>query len=365
MASWIPIPAESDFSLDNLPFGIFSRRCENKPNPRPGVAIGDHVIDLGALSAVEIFQELAGVGAIATAVFSRPTLNAFAELGKESHHKVRIALRSMLVAEPAEDYAFLRNTPELREQAVVHRDDVVMHLPMDIGDYTDFYAGVHHASNVGSLFRDPKNPLPANYATLPIAYHGRASSVVVSESPVQRPCGQILVPPAAGGDAQVVVGPCRKLDFELELGCFICKPNDIGTPIKTGDAYSHIFGFVLLNDWSARDIQSYEYVPLGPFSGKNFTTSISPWVVLAEALDPFYAPIRVPPKKTFSYLEGAPNTIFDLNLEVDVQCKSYMDSSFPSSHLTERVSNEQYLARPRPISQKSARTTSCGRFHKW
>lgn len=319
MASWIPVSPESDFSLDNLPFGIFSSSLKNKPHPRPGVAIGDYIIDLLELSSLRQFQDATGLGPGAVPVFQCRTLNIFASLGREKHSTVRAALKRILAKETTGPDAFLRDFPELQSTIVVHKDNVVMHLPMKIGDYTDFYAGVHHATNVGSLFRDPKNPLPANYGTLPIAYHGRASSVVVSGSTVRRPVGQILVPQPDGGAPTVEVRPSLKLDFELELGCFISQPNNIGEPISVTDAKDHIFGYVLLNDWSARDIQSYEYVPLGPFSGKNFTTSISPWVVLAEALEPFQKPISIQPKQTFAYLEGAPRTMFDLNLEVDLQ----------------------------------------------
>jgi fumarylacetoacetase len=180
----------------------------------------------------------------------------------------------------------LKEKKTLQDQVLYHLSEVTTHLPMKIGDYTDFYAGLNHAFNVGVLFRGPDNALQPNYKHLPVGYHGRASSVVVSGTPIRRPNGQILVDPAKTPKVPAF-SPCEKLDFELELGAFICKSNKMGDPVSIDKAEEHIFGYVLMNDWSARDIQAWEYVPLGPFNSKNFGTTISPWVVLADALEPF------------------------------------------------------------------------------
>ncbi|KAK3492644.1 uncharacterized protein B0T23DRAFT_380147 [Neurospora hispaniola] len=193
-----------------------------------------------------------------------------------------------------------------------------MHLPMVIGDYTDFYAGYHHAYAVGVMFRGPENALQPNYTHLPVGYHGRASSIVVSGTPVRRPVGQILQDPKAD-PKRPTVAPTQRLDIELELGCFISKSNPLGQPVGIDEAEEHVFGYVLLNDWSARDIQAWEYVPLGPFNGKNFATTISPWVVLADALEPFRTKGIENPTPVQEYLkEKKEATVYDIHLEVDL-----------------------------------------------
>jgi len=218
-------------------------------------------------------------------VFSVPTLNEFAALGRPVHSRVRTYLKAIF----AEDTPYpqvLRDNDLLKSSALFALETVTMHLPMEIGDYTDFFAGVNHAFTVGSLFRGPQNALQPNYKHLPVAYHSRASSVFVSGTLVHRPWGQILTDPTA--DPKVPsLRPCQRLDIELELGAFICKANEPGHPVPVNEAEQNIFGYVLMNDWSARDLQTWEYVPLGPFNAKNFATTISPWVVLPDALAPF------------------------------------------------------------------------------
>ncbi|OAA59894.1 fumarylacetoacetate hydrolase family protein [Niveomyces insectorum RCEF 264] len=312
MDSWIDIRPDSDFSLANLPFGIVTTPADDQPHA--AVAIGDYIVDLKVLATQEgfgvVFPPLLGHADI----FSQSTLNAFAELGRSVHREVRTALQGLLRTDPVTAHpAFLRDNVELRAAAVLPQRSVKLHLPMAIGDYTDFYAGVHHAHTVGTLFRGADRALMPNYATVPVGYHGRASSVVVSGTPVRRPWGQLAL------DSTVVTAPSRRLDMELELGCFVARPNTLGTAVPVDAAANHIFGYVLLNDWSARDIQSYEYVPLGPFNGKNFCTTISPWVVLADALAPFRVPALPPSAPLQPYLreaEGA--TVFDLTLSVDL-----------------------------------------------
>ncbi|KAK8001207.1 hypothetical protein PG991_013429 [Apiospora marii] len=315
-SSWVPnVTPETPFSLANIPFGVISTKDD--PTPRPAVAIGTHALDLkalnGGISLGEIVPELKGQ----EHVFQQTTLNAFAALGRPVHQQVRKALRDLLTAGSSQA-AKLQENEELKQKALIPLSQVEMHMPMAIGDYTDFYAGYHHAYAVGAMFRGPAAALQPNYTHLPVGYHGRASSIVVSGTPVRRPWGQILLDPAAE-PKQPTTAPCRRLDFELELGCFISKENEQGTPVAIGEAEDHIFGYVLLNDWSARDIQSWEYVPLGPFNSKNFASTISPWVVLADALEPFRAKGIENSTPVQDYMkESKAETAIDISLEVDI-----------------------------------------------
>ena len=262
----------ADFPIQNLPVGVFSPAGD--PQPRGGVAIGDEVLDLAAAVRAGLF---AGEAARAAELAGQRSLNAFMALGAGPRATLRARL-SGLLADGAPERAAL--------EPLLHRAvDCTMHLPAAIGDYTDFYAGIHHALNVGRQFR-PDNPLLPNYKYVPIGYHGRSSSIGVSGSTVRRPSGQRK--PAT--ETVPTFGPCRNLDFELELGVWIGPGNPLGSPIAIADAASHIAGFCLLNDWSARDIQGWEYQPLGPFLAKSFATTISPWVVTPEALAPFRIP---------------------------------------------------------------------------
>lgn len=313
--SWLPIPLNSHFSLSNIPFGIITSR-NSQVEKRPAVAVGDHVLDLKAFSLANGFSTLPSLKDNLQ-VFSQPTLNAFAALGRPIHREVRAYLKEVF-SEATKFPEVLKENAALREAALLPKHDTKMHLPMQIGDYTDFFAGINHAFNVGTMFRGPANALQPNYTHLPVGYHGRASSVVVSGTPIRRPNGQMLLDPTA--DPKIPsFGPCRRLDIELELGCFLCTPNRMGEPIRISNAESHIFGFVLMNDWSARDIQTWEYVPLGPFNAKNFATSISPWIVLADALIPFKANKLKNESEVLPYLrEESEDTVFDIKLEVDL-----------------------------------------------
>lgn len=265
--------ADGDFPIQNLPFCVFSRAGEPA---RIGVAIGDALVDLAALHAHGLLDGLAAAEACAA-----PTLNALLALGRAPARTLRVRLSDLLRADAPEDDARDRVAAALVPQA-----DVAFHLPADIGDYTDFYASVHHATNVGRLFR-PDNPLLPNYKWVPIGYHGRASSVVVSGTPVHRPSGQRKGP----HDEVPSVGPSRSLDYELEVAAWVGTGNALGTTIPLADADAHLFGLSLLNDWSARDLQAWEYQPLGPFLAKNFASSVSPFVVTLDALEPFRAPL--------------------------------------------------------------------------
>jgi len=279
LRSWVESAnaAGADFPIQNLPFAVFRRTGTQEPC-RGGVAIGDQVLDLGALHALAPFT---GVAAAALGACAAPALNAFMAQGPPAVSALRAALSAALRADAA-------LAPRLRS-VLIPQAQAQYQLPATIGDFTDFYASIHHATAVGRLFR-PDNPLLPNYKWVPIAYHGRASSVRVSGFDFPRPRGQ-LMPPGASAPQ---LGPSRRLDYELELGIFVGRGNELGTPIPLAQAESHVFGLCLLNDWSARDIQAWEYQPLGPFLAKNFATSISPWVVTLEALAPFRVPFTRP-----------------------------------------------------------------------
>lgn len=301
MKSFVEYSQESHFPIQNLPYGIFS--TSDNPKRRVGCAIGDYVLDLARL--VER-------GKLTGDYFDQSSLNAFMAVGKKEWQRVREALQSLLHIDNPE----LRDDASLRAEVLIKQSDVTMHLPAEIGDYTDFYSSRQHATNVGSMFRDPANALLPNWLHLPVGYHGRASSVVVSGTPLKRPNGQTR----ANDATMPAFGPCRLLDFELEMGFFIGPGNALGEPVSAANAPDHIFGLVLVNDWSARDIQKWEYVPLGPFLAKNLATSISPWVVPLAALEPFKieGPAQTDPKP-LPYLQYAGNWTYDIDLEVALQ----------------------------------------------
>lgn len=312
--SWLPIPSNSHFSLANIPFGVISTRKNEWP--RPAVAIGTRVLDLAAFTAGGGFLGSPELDEHERVFTQNGNLNAFAALGRPLHRKFREYLQDIF-SEDTEYPDILKEKPDFQEECLIDttKEKVKMHLPMKIGDYTDFYAGKHHAEKVGTMFRGAANALQPNYHHLPVAYHGRASSVVVSGTDIRRPLGQILL----GKEPKPVFAASRKVDIELELGCFLCKGNEMGEPIPISKAEESIFGYVLLNDWSARDIQAWEYVPLGPFNGKNFGTTISPWVVLADALEPFMTTGIENETEILDYLkEPKKENICDIKLEVDI-----------------------------------------------
>jgi len=260
LKSWVESANDpkSDFPIQNLPYGVFRRKGSDEP-PRGGVAIGDQILDLAAVG-----------------LKTGPNLNKLAAAGRKTWRELRNVL-SRALSEPKQAKRFAKYLVPMKKAELF--------LPVAIGDYTDFYTGIHHAQAIGRMFR-PDNPLLPNYKWVPIGYHGRASSVVVSGTPVQRPNGQTKAPEAAAP----VFGPCRRLDYEVELGFVIGPGNRLGKSIPIGRALDHVFGVVLLNDWSARDVQAWEYQPLGPFLAKSFATTISPWIVTLEALEPFRCP---------------------------------------------------------------------------
>lgn len=305
LRSFVPVPPQSHFPLQNLPYGVCRRpggeRCI-------AAAIGEYIIDLTALEALGLLDVPALNG---RRVFDTGTLNAFMAQGRTVWNEVRQRLQQLLDAEEP----ILRDNAEMLARVLVPMAEVEMLLPAEIGDYTDFYSSREHASNVGTMFRGPDKALQPNWLHLPVAYHGRSSSIIVSGNDVRRPYGQSKPDDASSP----IYGPSRALDFELEMAAFIGPGNALGQPIPIAQAEEHLFGMVILNDWSARDIQSWEYVPLGPFLGKNFATSISPWVVTMEALSPFRvaAPPQDPPP--LPYLREPTRTTYDIHLEVLLQ----------------------------------------------
>jgi len=338
LRSFIDVPRDSDFPLENLPFGVFK---PGQGSARIGVALGDLVVDLSVLEEAGHFKgPQFGDGSL----FSEDALNKFLALGRPAWTKVRQILQHLLAA----DTSTLRDDADLRRRVFHAQKDVVMQLPARIGDYTDFYSSYHHAHNVGTMLRGPENALMPNWKWLPVAYHGRASSIVVSGTEVRRPCGQTKAPNAETPS----YGPSRSFDFELETAFFIGPGNSLGDPISIDQAGDHIFGLVLMNDWSARDIQAWEYQPLGPFLAKNFCTSISPWVVTLDALAPFRRPLPAQDPAPLPYLKAANDFTFDIELEAWLQT-----ATTPSGH---RVTRTNFQNLYWSISQQLAHHTVNG-----
>lgn len=311
MKSFIDVAPDSHFPIQNLPFGIF-RPAQGQA--RVGVAIGDFVLDLSVLEELGHFRSPEFQG---RTVFSEDALNAFLALGRPAWRKVRETIQHLL----ASDTVTLRDDTTLRARTLHSRKDVTMQLPARIADYTDFYSSYHHAHNVGTMLRGPENALMPNWKWLPVAYHGRASSIVVSGTDVRRPHGQTKPPTAE----TPTFGPSRSFDYELETAFLIGPGNALGTAIPIDQATDHIFGLVLMNDWSARDVQAWEYQPLGPFLAKNFCTSISPWVVTLDALEPFRKPLPDQDPEPLSYLRAENDSTYDIQLEAHLQTPG-MDS---------------------------------------
>ncbi|MGQ0826816.1 MAG: fumarylacetoacetase [Bacteroidota bacterium] len=304
LKSWINIPANSDFPIQNLPFGIFKTQSSS---PRIGIAIGEQVLDLAILNKLGFLDSLK----IDNAIFTNQYLNDFIALGKQTTRALRDRVSHLLNATTPD----LRDNKEARSKVLHYMQHVQMLMPVRVGDYTDFYSSIDHATNVGMMFRDPANALLPNWKHLPVGYHGRASSIVISGTDFHRPKGQTKPvesePP--------VFGPTKLLDFELEVAFIVGKQTQLGESISTADADDHIFGLTLFNDWSARDIQTWEYVPLGPFLAKNFASTISPWVVTLDALEPFRTPGYKQEPKVLSYLEYKGDKNIDIKLDVLIQ----------------------------------------------
>ncbi len=307
MASWLDIPEDSDFSMHNIPYGIGS---VGSGRPFACTRIGDHVLNLNGLASKGFFKGLLE----AINVFDQPVLNDFIRLGKQVTNEVRLVLQKSL----SDEDSTLRQLPSLFHPS----SEMVMHLPVHIGDYTDFYSSIEHATNVGKMFRDAENALLPNWRHLPVGYHGRSSSIVISGTPIHRPWGQMKP-----NDAEApVFGPTQRLDFELEVGFVVGKDTYLGSSVSTDNAEDYIFGLVLFNDWSARDIQQWEYVPLGPFLAKNFASSLSPWIVTLEALDGFRVAGPEQHPQVLPHLRYSGMKNYDVSLEVTIKPTGFDES---------------------------------------
>ena len=304
LQSWVEVPENSDFPIQNLPFGIFKT---THLTPRAGVAIGNQIVDLDYLYCNGFFKSLN----LPEGIFNQKMLNDFIAIGKEKTRAVRERISALLQHDNAE----LRDNKTARKEALILMGDAEMLLPVRIGDYTDFYSSEQHAYNVGCLFRDPSNALLPNWKHIPVGYHGRASSIVVSGTTIHRPKGQ-----QKPNDVEVpVFGPSKLMDFELEMAFVVGKSTELGESITTEEAEDHIFGVCIFNDWSARDIQGWEYVPLGPFLGKSFASSASPWIVTLDALEPFKVAGSPQDPKVLPYLEFSGDKNYDIDLEVYIR----------------------------------------------
>ena len=299
--SWIPVPENSDFPIQNIPFGVFITK---EDVITIGTRIGNCAIDMGALQQLGYFEGIE----LTDDMFMQDTLNDFISDGKKTWRLVRNRLAELF----DETNPTLRDNKNHREVVIFKVEDIEMLLPVQIGDYTDFYSSKEHATNVGKMFRDPENALLPNWLHIPVGYHGRSSTIVPSGIPVHRPYGQTL----PNGETTPVFGPSRLVDFELETAFITTDANLMGEPIPVEEAEEHIFGMVLFNDWSARDIQKWEYVPLGPFLAKNFASSISPWIVTIDALEPFRTKGPEQSPEPLPYLKQKGEKAFDINLEV-------------------------------------------------
>jgi fumarylacetoacetase len=322
LTSWVESAntAGTDFPIQNLPFAVFRRKGSNEVW-RGGVAIGDQIVDLGTVAG-----DLSGEAAAPAKAGGESTLNTLMAMGSSAWSVLRLALSQ----------ALRTGAPQAAQwrDKLVPQEEVEYTVPAHIGDYTDFYTSIHHATNVGKLFR-PDNPLMPNYKWVPIGYHGRSSSIGMSGQSFQRPAGQTMPP----GATQPEFGPCKRLDYEMELGIFVGTGNELGQPVSINDAESHIFGLCLLNDWSARDIQAWEYQPLGPFLAKNFATTISPWIVTLEALAPYRVPLVRPegdpqPLPYLSSAEQNSSGAIDVQLEVTLETAAMRKSGTPATRVS-------------------------------
>ena len=342
--SWLESANEPniDFPIQNLPFGVFRRKGSSEPF-RGGVAIGDQIVDLAALARDRLVSGMAAVQAVHAC--AGDSLNDFLAMGPAAWHALRHALFDLLkIGAEGPEVNALRGS-------LVPQEEAEYRVPTRIGDYTDFYTSIHHGRNVGRLIR-PDDPLTSNFQWLPIAYHGRASSVVVSGTGFKRPMGQTMAP---GANAPIL-GPCKRLDYELEIGFYIGPGNALGVPISLDEAENHVFGMCLLNDWSARDHQFWEMTPLGPFLGKNFCTTISPWIVTMEALAPYRVPFSHPADEPqpLDYLDCVNNSMhggIDVQLEVLLESPEHRKRSVPPDRLSTTSFRHQYWTIAQMVTQ--------------
>lgn len=316
LKSWVEVPANSDFPIQNLPFGIFSTNGGSK---RVGVAIGEHILDLFEVHNNGLLNKLP----FGTKDFESDFLNELMLHGKQATRDLRNRISDLL----EEGNNEIKGTAN-ESKMLLKASACTMHLPVKVGDYTDFYSSIEHATNVGTMFRDPNNALLPNWKHIPVGYHGRASSIILSGQEIHRPKGQ----QKPNEEEPPVFGPCKLLDFELEMAFVTYQGKPLGDSISTSEADDYIFGMCLFNDWSARDIQKWEYVPLGPFLAKNFASSISPWIVTLDALDPFRVSGPVQDPKVLPYLEYSGNKNIDIKLEVLIQPEGEAESRICKSN---------------------------------
>jgi fumarylacetoacetase len=340
LRSWLPASKTGDFPIQNLPYGVFRVAGE----ARPGVAIGDDVLDLRAVAAAGL---LSPAVADAESLFAEGSLNELAGRGRLTWHALRARLSALLAAGNRELL-----DAGIAESAIVRQNAVELLLPVQIGDYVDFYSSLEHASNLGKILRPGSEPLLPNWRYLPVGYHGRSGTVVVSGTPVVRPTGQRKGTGAEAPD----FGPSRMLDFELEMGFVTANGSALGAPVSIERARDLIFGLVLVNDWSARDIQAWEYQPLGPFLGKSFATSISPWIVSLEALEAYRVPGPAQEPKPFAYLQDAEPRSFDVALEVELASDAMLRAGTPPQRISHGNMRGLYWS----VAQQLAHLTSNG-----
>jgi fumarylacetoacetase len=315
--TWIDVPENSDFPIQNIPFGVFITRDDIITI---GTRIGDKAIDLGALHQLGYLEGIE----MPDDMFLQDTLNDFIADGRKTWRSVRNRIAHIFDVNNQK----LQENPEHKERVLFDLDEIEMQMPVQVGDYTDFYSSKEHATNVGKMFRDPDNALLPNWLHIPVGYHGRSSSIIPSGLPVRRPQGQKL----PQGSESPIFGPSRLVDFELEMAFITTAANHLGEPIPIDEAENHIFGMVLFNDWSARDVQKWEYVPLGPFLAKSFASSISPWIVTLDALEPFRVEGPKPVKELLPYLQSRGKRSFDINLEVDLTPKNGKPTTISKSN---------------------------------
>ncbi|SHF49620.1 fumarylacetoacetate hydrolase [Salegentibacter echinorum] len=315
--TWLETSENTDFPIQNIPFGVFLTRDDVITI---GSRIGDFAIDLGALHQLGYFEGIP----LTDDIFLQDTLNDFISDGKKTWRLVRNRIADIFDAENDK----LRDHQEHRKRVLFTLDEIEMQMPVQVGDYTDFYSSKEHATNVGSMFRDPDNALLPNWLHIPVGYHGRSSSIIPSGIPVHRPQGQTKPKDAD----KPVFGPSKRVDFEMEMAFITTDANPLGEPIPIEEAEEYIFGMVMFNDWSARDIQTWEYVPLGPFLAKNFASSISPWIVTLDALEPFRTNGPEPEQEVFPYLKSTGKKSFDINLEVSLQPENSDESQLSKTN---------------------------------
>jgi len=324
LQSWLPVSPESDFPIQNLPFGSFSTP---DAGPRIGIAIGDRILDLHNAAGAGFFDDCCD-----RALLRAPLLNPFLAAGPDVWTLVRRRISNLLRID---------GDARLREgnadRFLIKRDDAALRVPMEIGDYVDFYSSIEHATNLGRLFRPEAEPLLPNWKWLPVGYHGRSATIVIDGTPIRRPRGQRKPP----GAAEPEFGPTRRLDIELEMGFVVGPGNELGRPVPIHGAENHIFGFVLVNDWSARDIQAWEYQPLGPFLGKSFATTISPWIVTLEALEPFRVAAKPQDPPPLEYLK-TDGSSYAVDLAVDLQTEDMRERGMPPQRISQTSFRDIY-----------------------